>query len=388
MKKKVLKICVGVWQNASHDKRELSAVRELGAEVEVMAKGPVSGVVEEVDGFKVTRMSARPLKRAPSSLSRIAALFTWAAAVRKLAPDVITGKNLGGLSIGYLSNFGRRRKAALVYDSHEFELGWNAGRSALQTWAVARLERFLMKRCAFSLMVSDSIAGEVQRIHRLKERPVVARNVPPYWELDPEAAARIRAGFLEELGLPEDTFLVMYHGWLMPARGMEQLLRAAAVTPGAAAVILGNAHDPAYLESLRALCEELGIAGRVLFHPAVPVEELRNYVGAADAGVSLLQPVVKNHLLALPNKFFENIQSMTPVIVSDFPTIGDIVSQYGIGLRVNPESVEEIAAAIERLRTDKDFYAACRENLKRAKRELCWEAEKRALQAAYRRVLE
>lgn len=389
MRKKVLKICIGTWQNASHDKRELSAVQALGAETEVMAKGSVSGVVEEVDGFKVTRMSARPLKKyAPRSVNRFTALFTWAAAVRKLAPDVITGKNLGGLTIGYLSNFGRRHKAKLVYDSHEFELGRVARLGRVHSWAIARLERFLMRRCAFSVMVSDSIADEVQRIHRLKERPVVARNVPPYWELDPAETARVRAGFFEKLNLPEDTFLVMYHGWLMRNRGIEQLLRAAAKTTGTAVVILGNAHEPVYLESIRALCETLKIADRVLFHPAVPVEKLRDYVGAADAGVSLLQPTVQNHILALPNKFFENIQSMTPVIVSDFPTIGDIVSRYGIGLRVNPESPEEIAAAIQRLKDDREFYALCKENLKRAKQELCWQTERQALQNAYRRILE
>ena len=59
--KKVLKICCGEWKNASHDKRELSVVRDLGAEVLVVAKGPVSGQEDEVDGFRVIRQSSRPL---------------------------------------------------------------------------------------------------------------------------------------------------------------------------------------------------------------------------------------------------------------------------------------------------------------------------------------
>ena len=44
--KKVLKICGNDWKNASHDKRELSAVKELGADVEVMAKGEKSGIID------------------------------------------------------------------------------------------------------------------------------------------------------------------------------------------------------------------------------------------------------------------------------------------------------------------------------------------------------
>lgn len=389
--KKILKICTNIWENASRDKRELTVCRELGMETVVMAKGRPGDSFreEEVDGFKVFRFSTRPLGPARwlNGPNRVLSLLIWGWKARKFRADIITGRNLPGLFIGYLSNLCNPHKAKLVYDSHEFELGRNSGRSPFQTWYVKHLERFLIRRSTFSVMVNDSIADEVQKIYRLEDRPVVARSAPPYWKLDPAETARVRAGFFEKLNLPEDTFLVMYHGLLMRNRGIEQLLRAAALTPGVGVVILGNAQMPAYPESLHALCAELGITDRVLFHPAVPVEKLRDYVGAADAGAALMQPTVQSYFLSLPNKFFENVQSMTPVIVSDFPTIGDIVSRYGIGLRVNPESVEEIAAAIRRLRDDREFYASCKENLNRAKEELCWEREQAALKEAYRRIL-
>ena len=67
--------------------------------------------------------------------------------------------------------------------------------------------------------------------------------------------------------------------------------------------------------------------------------------------------------------------------------MGPIVRQYGIGILTDPEDLDGIAAAIEKLRTDGDFYTACKENLKRAKEELCWEKEKTALQSAYRTLL-
>ncbi len=55
MGKRVLKICVGTWDNASRDKRELSVYRDLGAEVLVLAKGADTdrGRVEEEDGKSV-----------------------------------------------------------------------------------------------------------------------------------------------------------------------------------------------------------------------------------------------------------------------------------------------------------------------------------------------
>lgn len=244
-----------------------------------------------------------------------------------------------------------------------------------------------MNRCAFSIMVNDSIADEVQRIHRLKDRPVVARNVPSYWELDPAETARVRSAFFKTLELPENTFFVMYHGAVVQDRGIENLLRAVEQVSGTAAVILGDSSDPSYLTSLQELCENLKISKRVLFHPAVPLYKLRNYVSAVDAGTDLGTSACKSYYFSLSNKFFETIQSMTPLIVGDCPEMGKIMRKYDIGVLVDPECIEDIAAAIERLRTDKEFYASCKKNLKRAKCDLCWEKEKNALQVAYQKIL-
>jgi len=386
---KVLKICINVWQNENRDKRELSVVRELGHEVEVIAKGELSGAIENVDGFQVTRLSSRPLgDRIPVSLNRVLSLFTWASYIRKRSDiDAISGHDYLALTIGYLSNIGKRKKAQLVYDSHEFELGRNQSRSKLAYWVVCHWERFLMKRCAFSIMVNDAIADEVQRIHKLKDRPVVARNTPAYCDLDQEKIAQTRKELLSLLDAPEDAFIMMYHGGILQNRGVEQMLTAVSQLENIYAVVLGNAQTEAYMASLHTLVDKLGISKRVLFHPAVSINVLGNYIGATNAGMSLLQPTVQNHILALPNKFFENIQCLTPVIVSDFPAIGSIVDQYEIGLKVNPASPEEIATAIDLLRHDKALYSTFKKNLKQAKEDLCWEKEKLVLQDAYRRIL-
>lgn len=390
--KRVLKICAGTWENASHDKRELSVCQELGMETLVMAKGQPGDAfrVDEVAGYTVYRFSTRPLGEVQwlTPLNQILSLFIWGWKARKFQADIISGHDLPGLVVGYLSNFGNRHKAKLVYDSHEFELGQANGKSKAYIWALCHLERFMMKRCAFSIMVNDSIADEVQRIHHLKDRPVVARNVPPNWKLDPVETARVRQEFLTALHLPEDSFLVMYHGWVYPDRGIESMLRAIVLVPGTAAIVLGNAPNPDYGETLHALAKELGIQDRVLFHPAVPVEVLRNYVGAVDISINPgIGTTNRSYYLSLPNKFFEAIQSMTPLIASDYPELRQIVLEYGIGLLVDPEKPENIAAAIRRMRDDREFYTVCKKNLNRAKRELCWENEKSALKEAYWRIM-
>lgn len=165
----VLKISCNDWKNASHDKRELSAYRELGEEVAVVAKGGVSdrGRIEIVDGFNVFRLTTRPFgNKIPNSINRIISIFQWARFVRLLQADVITAHDIDALFIAWMSCRGvpKRKRPDLIYDSHEFEIERNVKRSRLQKYAITKLERFLIKRCTFSIMVNDNIAEEVSRI--------------------------------------------------------------------------------------------------------------------------------------------------------------------------------------------------------------------------------
>ena len=385
----VLKICGLEWVNASRDKRELSAYRELGWDVCVMAKGEPGDRArpDEVDGFPVLRYSTRPLgARVPSAVNRVVSLFQWAREARKLHPDVISGHDLiPGLTIAWMSTWFQKQKPKLIYDSHEFELGRNTKRSALQKAVICRWERFLMNRCAFSIMVNDSIADEVQRIHRLKERPVVVRSTPDNWRLDSEEIARARAEIDRQFAVRgiDAPFLVMYHGGVVKNRGIEMLLRVTAQEPRACALVLGSGSE-AYLQKLRNLAEALGVSDRVLFHPAVPLKELWKYVGAADLSLMMIEGLSRSYYYALPNKFFESIQSLTPVVASDYPEMKRLIDEYEIGLTCAPDDLDAVHACVAKMREDAAFYARCGENLGRAKEDLCWEKEKEILKDAFR----
>lgn len=384
----ILKICCAEWNNASRDKRELSVCRELGQQVMVLAKGTPEdkGRADSVDGFEVRRYSTRPLGAGcPASINRVVSLFTWAAYTRRvLKPQIISGHDLSGLLIGWMSNIGRKDKAKLIYDSHEFELGRNTNRSRLQLFCVKHLERFLMTRCAFSIMVNDSIADEVQRIHKLEQRPIVVRSTPEKWTIDPAEIQKVRREYAA--AFCSENPILMYHGAVTSGRGIEKLLEVVKAMPEVNAVILGNGSEH-YLGGLKKLAAEYGIEKRVLFHPAVPIGELWKYVGAADIGMVTIPAVVKSYYYMLPNKFFENVQSETPVIGSDFPEITRLVHQYGLGLLCNPESTEEICACVNRMITDQELYNTCKQNTLKAKEALCWEKEKQVLKAAYEMLL-
>jgi len=389
MAKTLLKISASAWDNESRDKRELSVYRELGTDVAVLAKGEENdrGRIDEVAGFKVYRLSTRPLgARLPNAVNRAASLFTWASFVRRLKPDYISGHDLlPALTIGWMSSLFSREKPKLIYDSHEFELGRNAKRNGVQRFFIRVWERFLMNRCAFSIMVNDTIADEVQRIHRLKDRPVVLRSTPGLWRLDEEVCAETRRKLMAEMKAADDSFLLIYHGKVTTMRGVEALIAETERNPHVCAVILGDG-EKSYMDTLRQSVKEKGVEDRVLFHKAVKIDELWKIVGAADLSLMMIEGGAKSYYYSLPNKFFESIQSMTPIVASAFPEMKRLIDRYEIGLTCDPADAEAIDACVEKMRTDSAFYKRCKENLLRAKTELCWDNEKKVLEKAFKEI--
>lgn len=385
-KKLVLKIACLPWFNESRDKRELSVAREMGYDVAVLAKGEDEdhGRMDEVSGFRVYRYSVKPLgRRFPHALNKALSLFTWADFVRRLSPYAISGHDIHGLTIGWISTWfmPKRKRPVLIYDSHELETGRNARRGALTKAFVLYWERFLISQSRFTIMVNDSVADELVKIHGLKERPLVVRSTPEKWSIDRGESARVRSKLLSLMAEPRD-FIALYHGVVANGRGIENFIRALAETPDICGVILGNGSDE-YLRSLKDLAAEYGVEARLLFHPAVSYAELGSYVSAADLGMVNIMPVSKSYYFCLPNKFFECIQSCTPVLISDFPELRRVVEHYDIGLWCDPEDAGAISACMEKMRTDKALYSRFKNNLGTAKEELCWEKEKKILAGAY-----
>ena len=383
----ILKICGSEWDNASRDKRELSACRELGQQVMVLAKGKQEdrGRADEVDGFEVRRYSTRPLgNRFPSAINQVVSLFCWASYTRReLKPQIISGHDLIGLSIGWLSNIGRKDKAKLIYDSHEFELGRNADRNKLQVFLIKYLERFLIKRCAFSIMVNDSIADEVQKIHKLKQRPIVVRSTPEKWTVDPEETKKKRRELLDRFTDSRVEHIMMFHGNLGNGNGLEMTVPTLQKFKDIGIVLMGAQGSKELVRKIQKKSKEAGVEGRLLIIPPVDITELWKYSGAADVEMMAIEPVSKSYYYSLPNKLFESIQSETPVIASDLPEMKRIVEGYRIGLLCSPGDMRAFCDCVDRMLTDRELYSACKQNILKAKEDLCWEKEKQVLKDAF-----
>lgn len=389
--KRVLKITTGDWCNENRDVRELRVVQEMGAEILVMAKGERSGIREKVDGFDIVRMSTKPLgNQMPTALNRLISVFTWTIRARKIHPDVISCHDLVPLYIGWMSTLfcRKKNKAKLIYDSHEFTI-YAGKKTELQRKIIKILEGFLIKKCAFVIEVNEEIAQEVQDIHRMKNKPIIVRNIPEFWKIDERVCLEKREEIVElfKKRPRENDFLLMYHGVLIPERGLEILIETLALNLHLYLFVLGNG-DTEYLKTLQRIAKKNNVLERIVFHEAVPYQELWKYVAAVDVGMIMVRAAWKSYYYMLPNKLFENIQSETPIICSDFPVIKKLVDRYEVGLTCDPEKAVDINKCLEKMRLNPDLYEKYKKNTRLAKCTLCWEKEKQVLRDSYRKVLE
>jgi glycosyltransferase len=384
--KKFVKVVPVEFINEARDNRELQAVHEIdNINIIVVAKGAGNNVIKR-NFYEFHTLTTRPVKWVPVKLNRILAFFLWARYIRALKADIISCHDIICLAIGYISTLGMKHKVKLIYDSHEFELGLKIYEKRIRYVVVKCIEKFLMKHCVFSMMVNDSIANEVQKIHQLKKRPVVVRNIPTYKRVDENVIQQQRERYKTLFHFTEDDFIVLYHGVIMDGRGIENIIKAIADTEGVKCIVLGFGEDT-YMQELKKEISANHLEERVVFHDAVPQEELWKYVGAVDVGIVVLDNICLNHYYCLPNKFFQNIQAHTPIIGSDFPELKRMIKKYNIGLVCKADSPEALRDAIIRLKNDKELYKSFKENLKIASKELCWENEKRILIDAYKAIL-
>lgn len=233
----------------------------------------------------------------------------------------------------------------LVYDVHDLFTESGTG-LRLPGWlrqAARVIERRLVGRTMFVVAVNRGIANVVER--RCHPRQiVVVHNAPPRWVSPDPRPDLLR----ERLHLNRDTPVVLYHGLITRTRGLERLcdamLEPALRDAHLALLGYGQGHDV-----FRELASERRYGGRVHVLDAVPPDELLPWVASADVGAMAFPPLTLNLRLSTPNKLFECIAAGTPVVVSDFPLVREIVlgDPLGpLGGTCNPDDTHDLARAL------------------------------------------
>ena len=221
-------------------------------------------------------------------------------------------------------------------------------------------------KCDKVMTVSD---GHTKKLADIGVEAVTVLNAVPYCD-----AVSCDARTNEVIHL-------VYHGAAYRRRSLETLINAVkqSKTPCVLHLHLANP-DCGYLDELRAVADE-----RVQFHEALEYSDLLVQTSRYDVGMAFFPPHDTTLQHALPNKFFEYIQSRLGILAGPSPEMSMLITKYEIGCVSEGFDEGDLVrtldgltrASVELMRAASDLAA----------KQLCFEAEKTKLSGVFRSAL-
>lgn len=262
----------------------------------------------------------------------------------------------------------------LVYDTHELETEVNGSRGIRKKLAKS-MERVLIKKADMVLAVSENIADWYVNEYNIK-RPEVILNAPKLFE------QKKTNYFRKNLGIKDDSVIVLYQGGLSKGRGVDLLLNAFKAREDDKVVIVFMGYGELEEEIRKASSEK----NNIFFHPVVSPEIVLEYTSAADFGIHMIQNSCLNHYYCMPNKLFEYAMTGLPVIISNMKEMREMVERYDMGIVVKDESIDAINSAIDKI-LESDIEKM-KKNARRCAEENSWEKQEIKMINEYKRVLD
>lgn len=286
--------------------------------------------------------------------------------------DIIVSNDLDTLwACAWAKRF--KRKAVLVYDSHEIftevpELSHSPSKKKI--WQ--RIERKNIGKADHCITVNQSIAQWFYKQYEISFE--VVRNMPMRLTNIQNA---IRPTELNE----KYKYLIVQGAGINVDRGNEELLESLPQLPPEIHLLIIGSGD--VLPLLKKRTVELNLTQRVHFFEKMNFEKLMQYTQHAWMGITLDKNTNLNYLYSLPNKLFDFIQAKCPVLASDLPEVSQIVTNYKVGVITPSPAPDDIAKTIMQVYQSPDNYAELKKNTVRAAEELCWENERPVLEKIY-----
>jgi glycosyltransferase involved in cell wall biosynthesis len=286
---------------------------------------------------------SRPARGLRAYLGRARIFFlirSYRRRARAVAPAAHVVHGMAYVGVAVALTLGKRDGARVVYDARDIymEAAFLHGLRGPIKAALVRLERGWARAVDRVVTVNGPYADELA-VRFGVPTPLVVMNCSYRYTPPAERPQR----FHERLGLDPDTRVVLYQGGFMHGRGVEELIAAIARVPAAVLVLMGYGSREA---EFRAMADRPDTVGRIHVLPAVPPNELLDWVASADVVGVLFQHDTINHYLSTPNKFLEAMAAGVPSVCSDHPGMGPIAAETGCGIAVAADDIEAVVAAI------------------------------------------
>jgi glycosyltransferase involved in cell wall biosynthesis len=291
---------------------------------------------------------------------------------KDMAPDLVISHDYFTADVGYRS--AKKFKAKFVIDCHEYARGqfmhdqkWV---KFMQPYVIAFQDHYLARAHAVTT-VCDGIAELLNKEQKLQRPVEVIRSVP-----------FLNAQPFRPTG---NTIRVLYHGEIHYIRGIHKAIKSMRLWRKEFELVLRGNCSAEYLEYLKNLAEECGVAHRVHFEKAVAFDQIIPAANQADIGYFVHKDLSPQKRFVLPNKYFEYVMAGIALCVSDLPEMARLLKQYEFGKLVSDYSEEEIAKTINSF--NRENIDAMKKASLRAATELNWEREQKRMLKLYEEIL-
>ncbi len=264
--------------------------------------------------------------------------FIFSAIRQGMRSNTIVLSHINLLSVGWLIKLLAPRKKLLVF-THGIEV-W-------RTLSASR--KFMLRYCDQFIAVSRYTRDQLISLHGVPESKITVLNncIDPF--LPAPGKREKSAELMQRYGFSASDFILMTLSRLSSSelyKGYDHVLLAVAELekkfPGIRYLIVGKS-DAEEQRRLEAIVREFRISDRVVFTGFVPDEELAAHFSLAD-------------LYIMPSKkegfgivFIEAMYYGLPVIAGNRDGSTDALCQGRLGLLVDPDNLDDIIAAVEKV---------------------------------------
>ena len=370
-----------VRNSVDHDSRvlkETGSLLNFFPELEVLIAGfhePDSRLIEDIGGRKLKRFSLSSRILPKNIMWQLFKYFEWHCRVVSYYSnsniEIIHCHDL--IPLGIAVHLKLITGARLIYDAHELETEAN-GLFGLRKAITRLVENFLLKYVDSIITVSPSIVAWYKR--KFPHVPVtLVRNVPSRIGISQGPNISLR----ESYSLKEDDLLFVYLGGICNGRGVDVILKAFADA--------SVRHHVLFIGSgprLQEVMTASSLNSRIHYHKPVPPDAVISYINGADVGLCLIEDVCLSYRYCLPNKLFESVIAVLPVLGSNLPDQAKLVNKYKSGWLVKPDSNSVVNFLAQITSGD---VAQMRAGLLERTSELSWENEQQKLIDVYTNLL-
>ena len=276
------------------------------------------------------------------AIIRNATIDTWAPYVRGLfrmlrleADVVIASRPQAAVWVAMIAKLRGQRFVYFPFELYGEQITKPSG-------AVLALERFMLKFLADAVVTQNESRARIYVEERgARVTPLIVHNYKVARSAHPQGG-RLRARH----DIPPDRRIVLYEGLLIEGRWLEHLAQAVFHLPEDTVIVMMGQEKLKWLSSRARDLEAAKATGRLILAPPAPHDELPDLIADADVGVIIYDDAVRNNVFCEPGKLTDYITVGVPVVAPNFPTIGPVVRDLGIGLCFEGHSPEAIARAI------------------------------------------